>query len=163
MSRAQASGNKAAQVGYSAAAALAGWGAAVLGTMLIEIPELWRNAPSGARLPLVGEGCALWAAFTLVVCAAVWCVVALPVALLVQPRALLAWRRQLTVICPVAGIWFVGWRLGTWSDLTHQWAENPFGSLLYWNYTLFAACFALVTVRVYTRLLGRRVESHREA
>jgi hypothetical protein len=140
-------------------ATLFGWLAATLLTLLFfEVPELWRNAGPGARAYDLVLGMALWTAFTLVVCAGVWCVVVLPMALWLSPDLILRrpWRSGL--MASIAAVALVGWRLGTWADLRHQGPDSPLTARLFLQYTSFGVTLAWVTMLVYARLLRGRSE-----
>ena len=145
------------RVRLSLAATFYGWAAAMLLTLLLaELPELLRNAPSQGLLPYLAAGTALWAAFTLVVCAGMWCVVVLPVALLVSAEAMVRRGRQMTAVASLSAVLFVAWRLGTLHDLGEHGPENPLTAPLFLTYAGFAFTLALVTTVVYVRLLSRR-------
>ncbi len=140
-------------------ATLSGWMAATLLTLLFfEVPELWRNAAPGGRAYDLVLGLTLWTAFTLVVCAGVWCVVALPLALWLSPDLILRRPWRSTLIVCVSAVALVGWRLGTWADLRNHGPDSPLTARLFLQYTSFGVALACVTMLVYVRLLRRRSE-----
>ena len=144
------------RLGWSVVATGAGWLAATLMTLPFEWVELWRNAPAGAHAQPMVEGSGLWAVFTLGVCAAVWCVLALPLALAAPARLVLGWGRELLVGSPALAVVVIGWRLDLWRDLMRERGpESPFARLLLWEYWLFGAVLAFVTTWVYVRRIER--------
>ncbi len=145
------------RVWASAQATLAGWFAAVMITLIYEGPELWRNAAPGEQIHDLAAGLGLWAAFTLLVCAGVWCVVVLPLALALPAAAMLRWRWPITAAASIGSVLFIGWRFGTWIDLRHHGAGNPMLMPLFLNYAGFSFTLASVTTIVYARLLRTQV------
>ncbi len=138
----------------SAWAAFLGWFAAMFVTLAsFELPELWRNAPHHGLLLDLASGVGLWAGFTLLVCVASWCVVVLPVALLVPAAWIIRPRWLLPLASGAFAVAFVGSRLGTWHDYQNHGPLNPLTSPLFLNYAGFAFVFAAVTTLAYARLL----------
>jgi hypothetical protein len=126
-------------------------------TLIYEGPELWRNAAPGEQIHDLAAGLGLWAAFTLLVCAGVWCVVVLPLALALPAAAMLRWRWPITAAASIGSVLFIGWRFGTWIDLRHHGACNPMLMPLFLNYAGFSFTLASVTTIVYARLLRTQV------
>jgi hypothetical protein len=143
------------RIRLSLLATLTGWLAAMLLTLLIfELPELSRNAPPGSFLQDLAAGTALWAIFTLLVSAATWCVLVLPVAVFAPTAAILYRRRALAILTAIGAVAFIGWRIGTWSDLRKHDGSDPITSL-FLTYAGFGFTFALVTTLTYARLLQK--------
>ena len=102
------------------------------------------------------DGTLLWSAFTLAVCAALWCVVVLPMAILAPARLILRHCRLLVAGFPALAVLLIGWKLEVWRDLVwEKGVESPFVKVLLWEYWLFGVAVALGTTLVYTRLLRR--------
>jgi SAM-dependent methyltransferase len=141
------------RVWASAQATLAGWFAAMMITLIYEGPELWRNAAPSEQLHDLAAGLGLWAAFTLLVCAGVWCAVVLPLTLALPAAIILRWRWPITAAASIGAILFIGWRMGTWGDLFRNGAGNPLTGVLFLNYAGFGFTLAFVTTIVYARLL----------
>ncbi len=134
-------------------ATLTGWSVATLLTLLFfELPELSRNAPPGDLLRDLIEGCSLWAGFTLLVCAGVWCVAILPLALILEAETIVRRRWLLACSSSAGAVLFIGWRLGTWRDLVRGGPGHPISSL-FLCYTGFGFALAWVTTLLYARLL----------
>lgn len=137
----------------SVRATFAGWLAAALVTLVFEAPELARNAPPGGLAHDLVSGLALWAAFTLVVCGGVWCLVVLPLAAAVPAQTMVRRRLPVTIVSGLSAVCFVGWRLGTWSDLLDHGPQNPLAAIFFLQYSTFAFTLACVTTIVYAHLL----------
>ncbi len=146
------------RIRHSLLATLTGWLAAMLPTLLIfELPELSRNAPAGSLLEDVAAGTALWAAFTLLVSAAIWCVIVLPVAVFAPTAWIIHHRGPLAIAGAAGAVALIGWRIGTWSDLRKHDGGHPMTSL-FLTYAAFGFTFALVTTLVYAHQLRNAIE-----
>ena len=141
------------RVALTLVATLAGWLAATLYSLVFEVDVLWRNAPPGGLLLDLLDGVALWSAFTLAVCAGIWCVTVLPVSLFVQAATIVRWRWRLAAALPVLAVLLVGQLLGTWHDLGGNGPSNPVTASLFLEYSGFGFLLALVTTLVYAHLL----------
>jgi len=142
----------------SVRATFTGWLAAVLVTLVFQAPELARNAPPGGLAHNLVLGLAMWAAFTLSICAGVWCLLVLPLAVAVPAQTMVRRRWRITIASGLAAVWFIGWRLGTWSDLLDPGPQHPLASVLFLQYAAFALTLACVTTIVYARLLRKRLD-----
>ena len=147
------------RIRLSILAVLLGWLAATLVTVPQVWAELWRNAaPGGLALALL-QGCGLWALFTLLACAGLWCALVLPVAVLVPARTVVRWRIWLMLIGSGIAVYLVEDRLGVWYGLTHPHvsprARSPLAQPLLWSYSGFGIVFSCVTTMAYARGLRR--------
>ncbi len=156
--RASARMHVSVRIRASILATFAGWFAAVLITLVFEAPELARNAPPGGLAHDLVSGLALWAGFTLLVCAVVWCLLVLPLAISVPAETMVRRGWQVTAASGLAAVWFIGWRLGTWSDLLDPGPQNPLAAILFLQYASFALTLACVTTIIYAHLLEQRLD-----
>ncbi len=145
-----------ARLWLSLQATLASW---ILGTgvtLPFEFLVLWRNSPPGGLALDTAQGFAFWAALTLLLCLGVWCVIVLPLAILVPAAVLLRRRWSIGWSASLGAVLLIGWRLGTWADLLRPHGpQNPVTAPLFLEYGAFGFTLGWVTTHVYARLLAR--------
>jgi hypothetical protein len=147
------------RIRLSILAVLLGWLASTLVTMPQVWASLWRNAAPGDVAWALAQGSGLWALFTLVACAGLWCAVVLPLAVLVPAKPLVRWRIWLMLIGSGIAVYLVEDRLNVWYSLTHPHASarapSPLAQPLLWTYSGFGIVFSCVTTLAYARGLRK--------
>ncbi|HEX3438147.1 MAG TPA: hypothetical protein VHT24_15365 [Pseudacidobacterium sp.] len=130
-----------------------GWLSAFVVTSPVQIFEVLRNSGQSFTLMLsaLGYGFAVWLLITLAGVSFVWICIATPAALLISPQSLLKRPLPVVVLCVVAPVLPIAYRLHVWTHLYH----DGIGWMSFWIYALFAAVFSGVAIRSYLRLLAR--------
>lgn len=117
----------------------------------------WRDT-AGALQPLavtLVEGLTVWAAWTLLLATAAWCLMVVPCVLLLPPALLLRYRWHVVLAALALAIGVVLWRMYWYQDYGASRLALRF--ILYMPYGALALGFAVVTASWYIRSLARAV------
>ncbi len=139
----------------SVIAALAGWVAAVAGTLPM---ELWRICSDsvGGLAPLlqsIAMGFLVWSVWTLFIMCAMWCCGLLPILAVVREGWLLRRRGWAVAFGGMLGLSVVLVKFKVWHALM-----GPHRSVTGWLFTLYCLAFTIFgsfTTAVYSRLVAR--------
>jgi hypothetical protein len=143
------------RIGPSLIAVLAGWAAALVATLPMQIAKIWANGfggPAILRLSLA-EGTLIWTLWSLAVAAGGWLFGLVPIILLVSENWLLRHLRTSLALAAIFGWMVVLVEFQVW------WLVLPYRTLavrLFILYSLLLVVYTAVSAAVYLRLIAAR-------
>lgn len=146
------------RAGYAVVSGISGWLAAQFVCLPLNVIVAVRDSEGQAKLfvETLFFGLVAWGLWTLLLAAAAWILVALPLVMTMRPCLLVRLRWAVTIVAPLGALSLAATRPSLFHDTSAVRLLHRFAQVI--PYGLFAITFTVVTAWIYILLAKRRLD-----